>query len=138
MSQLAKQRTDADVSESYSRKALNDQQYWLHRELDELTVLVEQGKVREYQLRNGVTEIQDFLSRPGEVDVRQLGVLYDKYHIPYTMDQLYNIKTFKENLNGRLTKDARWNNNEVASFTKSFFDNMLNGSAVGLASALMK
>lgn len=136
MAQLAKQRTDADVSESYSRKALNDQQYWLHKELDELTVLVEQGKVREYQLRNGVTEIQDFLSRPGDVDVRQLSVLYDKYHIPYTMDQLYNIKKFKENMNGRLVKDARWNNNEVASFTKAFYDNMLSG--IGVIGALVK
>lgn len=132
MAQIAKYRADTEAMESYSRKALNEQQYRLHESLDDLTLSLERGKIREQQIRNGITEIENFLSRPGDIDKRQLSVLYDKYDIAYTQDQLDEIKIVFDRLHGRMRKDSRWNNNEAAAFMSAFWDSMFKPiSAIG-------
>lgn len=124
MAKISKYRADTEAMESYSRKALNEQQYRLHESLDELTLSVERGKIREQQIRNGIAEIENFLSRPGDIDKRQLSILYDKYDIAYTQDQLDEIKIVFDRLHGRMRKDSRWNNNEVSSAMSAFWDSM--------------
>lgn len=124
MAKIAKYRADTEAMESYSRKALNEQQYYLHKSLDDLTLSIERGKIREQQIRNGIAEIQDFLSRPGDIDKRQLSLLYDKYDIAYTDEQLDEIKIVFDRLHGRMRKDSRWNNNEVSAAASAFWDSM--------------
>lgn len=116
MASIAKQRADADTEESRSRTVLNEQQYKLHESLDELTIAVERGKIREQQIRNGITEIQDFLSRPGYIDTKQLGALYDKYGIAYNQSQLDEIKSVFDKLHHRMGIDATWSDNWVTPF----------------------
>ena len=116
MASIAKQRADADTEESRSRTVLNEQQYKLHESLDELTIAVERGKIREQQIRNGITEIQDFLSRPGYIDTKQLGALYDKYGIAYNQSQLDEIKSVFDKLHHRMGIDARMSDNYVTPF----------------------
>lgn len=116
MATIAKYRADTEAMESYSRKALNEQQYRLHESLDELTVAVERGKIREQQIRNGITEIQDFLSRPGSIDTTQLAALYDKYGIVYNQSQLNEIKSVFDKLHHRMGIDATMSDNYVTPF----------------------
>ena len=125
MASVAKQRADADVDESRSRKALNEQQYKLHESLDELTIAVESGKVREQQIRNGITEIQDFLSRPGYIDTTQLAALYDKYGIAYNQSQLNEIKSVFDKLHHRMGIDAMWSDNYVTPFVGELSNELL-------------
>lgn len=125
LANVARDRADADVDESRSRKALNEQQYRLHESLDELTLAVERGKIREYQIRNGITEIQDFLSRPGYIDTKQLATLYDKYGISYTQEQLNSIKSVFDNLHNRTEIEAVMSNNYVTPFIGEISDAVL-------------
>ena len=124
MAQIAKYRADTEAMESYSRKALNEQQYRLHESLDELTLAFERGQIRELQIRNGIAEVQDFLSRPGPIDKRQLSVIYDKYDIPYTDAQLNNIKFVFDNMHDRLNYTAHFKNNPIGAFVEAFWDSM--------------
>lgn len=125
MASLAKQRTDADVEESRSRKFLNEQQYRLHESLDQLTIAVESGKIREQQIRNGITEIENFLSRPGYIDTKQLGALYDKYGIAYNQSQLDEIKSVFDKLHHRMGIDATISDNYVTPFIGELSDAIL-------------
>lgn len=125
MASIAKQRADADTEESRSRTALNKQQYNLHESLDELTIAVERGKIREQQIRNGITEIQDFLSRPGYIDTKQLGALYDKYGIAYNQSQLDEIKSVFDKLHHRMGIDATVADNYVTPFVGELSDAIL-------------
>ena len=124
MAQIAKYRADTEAMESYSRKALNEQQYRLHESLDDLTLSLERGKIREQQIRNGITEIQDFLSRPGYIDKRELASLYDKYDISYTQSQLDSIKLVFDNMHERLGSYSKFKNNSVGTWIESFWDSM--------------
>ena len=124
MSQIAKYRADTEAMESYSRKALNEQQYRLHESLDELTLSFERGQIRELQIRNGIAEIENFLSRPGPIDKRQLAVLYDKYDIPYTQSQLDHIQYVFENMHQRLDYYSTYKNNRVGTWMEAFWDSM--------------
>lgn len=125
LASVAKERADADVDESRSRKALNEQQYRLHESLDELTLAVERGKIREYQIRNGITEIENFLSRPGYIDTKQLATLYDKYGISYTQEQLNSIKSVFDNLHNRTEIESVMSNNYVTPFIGELSDAIL-------------
>ena len=125
LANVAKQRADTEEKESYSRRVLNEQQYRLHESLDELTIAVERGKIREQQIRNGITEIQDFLSRPGAIDKQKLGALYDKYGISYTQSQLDSIKNVFDNIHSRSSIDAFWSNNYLTSFIGELSDAVL-------------
>lgn len=132
MASIAKYRADTEATESYSRKALNEQQYRLHESLDDLSLAFERGQIRELQIRNGVSEIENFLSRPGPIDKRQLSVLYDKYDISYTDRQLDEIKIVFDRLHDRLRMDSRWHDNEVGSMMSAFWDSMFKPvSAIG-------
>ena len=125
LAKVARDRANADIDESRSRKALNEQQYRLHESIDELTVAVERGKIREQQIRNGITEIQDFLSRPGAVDKQKLGALYDKYGISYTQEQLDSIKNVFDNLHSREGIEAFWSNNYITPLLGEVSDAIL-------------
>lgn len=124
LAQIAKYRADTEAMESYSRKALNEQQYRLHESLDDLTLSLERGKIREQQIRNGITEIQDFLSRPGYIDKRELASLYDKYDISYTQSQLDSIKLVFDNMHERLGSYSVYKNNPVGTWIEAFWDSM--------------
>ena len=125
LASVARDRANADIDESRSRKALNEQQYRLHESLDDLTIAIESGKIREQQIRNGITEIQDFLSRPGAVDKQKLGALYDKYGISYTQEQLDSIKNVFENLHSREGIEAFWSNNYLTPLLGEVSDAIL-------------
>lgn len=125
MAKVSRDRANADIDESRSRKALNEQQYRLHESIDDLTIALESGKVREQQIRNGITEIQDFLSRPGAVDKQKLAALYDKYGISYTPEQLDSIKNLFENIHSREGIEAFWSNNYLTPLLGEVSDAIL-------------
>lgn len=130
MAQIAKYRADTDAMESYSRKALNEQQYRFHESLDQLELSIKRGEIREYQIRNGIAEVENFLSRPGPIDKRQLSVIYDKYDIPYTDAQLDHIQYVFENMHQRLDYFSTYRNNRVGAYVEAFWDSMFKPVAV--------
>ena len=130
MAQIAKYRADTDAMESYSRKALNEQQYRFHESLDQLELSIKRGEIREYQIRNGIAEVENFLSRPGPIDKRQLSVIYDKYDIPYTDAQLDHIQYVFENMHQRLDYSSTYRNNRVGAYIEAFWDSMFKPVAV--------
>lgn len=130
MAQIAKYRADTDAMESYSRKALNEQQYRFHESLDQLELSIKRGEIREYQIRNGIAEVENFLSRPGPIDKRQLSVIYDKYDIPYTDAQLDHIQFVFENMHQRLDYSSAYRNNRVGAYIEAFWDSMFKPVAV--------